>query len=481
MASRTAPQRLRIGTARERAADVLVRVETEAAFAAAALDAALDRAPPLNDADRGLLTELVYGVLRTAPALDVALARHATREGSLAKLDPYTRTVLRIAAYQILALARIPVRAAVNEAVGALKRDRSPGLAGFANALLRKLATERAEPMADDARDHLALASVPREVESAIATCLGSPDDARSVLRAMFTAVPGTSVRTNTTRITRDELATRLAAERSHAIVERGSLSPLALRIRGAGDLADGASYREGLFAIQEEGAQAIALAARAEPGMRILDACAGRGGKTSALAAAMRSEGVLHAIEMYPEKVVRIADELDRLGLRRASFSFATAAADLTRGFGALTSAVPSDGYDVVLLDAPCSGLGTLARRPDILARAPGRVMVHDESDDLPARGSHRVPLPDLQRQLLDAVAPRVRRGGTLLYAVCTLTREEGDAQIEAFRARHPDFAPCDADGSLPDVLRPSRIVLRPDQHGTDGFVAFRLRRRES
>ncbi len=480
MTSRTAPQRLRTGTARERAADVLVRVESESAFAAAALDAALDRAPALAASDRGLATEIVYGVLRTAPALDAALARHATREGSLAKLDPYTRAVLRIAAYQILALARVPVRAAVHEAVGSLKRDRSPGLGGFANALLRKVATERIEPLDEAARERLALAAVPRDVFAAVAACLGSEDDARSALAAMLGAPPPAVVRANPARITRDALATRLASELPGASIEAGALSPLALRIRGGSDLAKIPSFAEGLFASQEEGAQAIALASGVRPRHAGRQSSAGRGGKNPVRAPQQAGRGLLHAIEMYPEKVKRIDDEIDRLGLRSDTLAFATAAADLTRGFGALAKAVPASGYDVVLLDAPCSGLGTLGRRPDILARASGRLLAHDESDDVvtPASGPQRVSLPDLQRAILDAVAPRVAVGGTLVYAVCTLTRDEGDAQIESFRARHPGFTPLDAGDDVPAALRGWRVILRPDRDGTDGFQCFRMRR---
>ncbi len=481
MSARNAPQRLRTGSARERAADVLVRVESEGAFAAPALDAALVRAPALSPSDRGLATELVYGVLRTAPALDAALARHAARAGSLDKLDAYTRAVLRVGAYQLLALARVPPRAAVNEAVTVLKRDRSPGLAGFANALLRKVATERAEPLDEQARERLALVAVPAAVRTALAEGLGSDADAESVLRAMLGAPPPAAVRVNTARIDREALGARLAHELPDAVVERGSVSPLALRLRGGGDLTATPSHREGLFAIQEEGAQAIALASEARPGWRVLDACAGRGGKTAVLASMLAGQGVLHAAEMYPEKVSRIDAELDRLGLRAPGLAFASAAVDLTRGLGALTRLAPDDGYDCVLLDAPCSGLGTLGRRPDILARAGDRVLVHDAGTD--EDGGHRIdarmPLPALQRALLDAVAPRVRVGGTLLYAVCTLTLAEGVTQIEAFRARFPGFAPCDAvTDACPERVRPSHVTLRPDRDGTDGYQCFRLRR---
>lgn len=173
MATHTAPRRDRAGDARARAADVLVRIERDEAFAAPALDSAVEREPALSVPERALLTELVYGVLRTAPALDARLARHAPRAGSIAKLDAYTRAVLRVGAYQLLALARVPPHAAVDAAVDALKRNRSPGLAGFANAVLRKLAAERPAELPSDARIELALASLPGRVVRTVAAALG--------------------------------------------------------------------------------------------------------------------------------------------------------------------------------------------------------------------------------------------------------------------------------------------------------------------
>ncbi|MEZ4411209.1 MAG: transcription antitermination factor NusB, partial [Polyangiales bacterium] len=182
--STRAPRTTRTADARQRAAEVLARVEADRAFAAAALDAALDRAPALDPRDRGFATELVYGALRSLGALDAALGRHA-RDGvrSILKLDPWTRAVLRVAAYQILALDRVPPRAAVSAAVDAIRAQRSAGLAGFANAVLRKVAADRPDPMPPDARVELAMRAVPDEVFSRITPLLGD-DGARAHLRA---------------------------------------------------------------------------------------------------------------------------------------------------------------------------------------------------------------------------------------------------------------------------------------------------------
>lgn len=501
MSSKTAPRRARNGTARDRAADVLVRVETEGAFAAPALASALEREPALSVADRGLCTELVYGVLRTATALDRRLSAFASKPGSISALDAYTRAVLRVAAYQVLVLERVPSRAAVNSAVEAISKDRSKGLSGFVNALLRKLSAGRDEAQCAALRVSLALESVDPSVRRALSDGLGGEAEAESVLRAMFERVPSTDVRVEGTKTDRDALERALREERPSATIQRGRVSPLSLRVSGAGDLRTSVLYRErGLFAVQEEGAQCVALATGVRPGMRVLDACAGRGGKTALLASMMRGEGVLHAADAYPEKVQRGRDELARLGLLRESLAYEAVGADVTRGVGALATKVPDGGYDVVLVDAPCSGLGTLARRPDLLVRRLSAATSEDESDGEGAATSAsadgagvsagasaakpRVAIEELQRGILRTCATLVRPGGELLFAVCTLTRTEGEGMREWFlRETAGAFELSGAsDERVPSAgLRGSTVILRPDRDETDGFVLWRARRRDN
>lgn len=439
------------GDARARAADVLVRVARDDAFAAPLLDAALDRAPALDARDRALCTELVYGVLRTQPALDEALGRHA-RDGasSLLRMDPLALASMRVAAYQILALQRVPPSAAVDAAVGAVRRARSPGLAGFVNAVLRKLSAQRPATLPDDARLSLALRAVPPTVRARVAGLLGD-EGADACLRAMLGRTPAVSLRVNLARTTRDALATRLREELTGAEVSLGERAETALRVVGGGDPTRAAAWREGLFAIQEEGAQAVCALAAARPGMRVLDACAGVGGKSAALALALRGEGTLHSVDLFPEKLARLRESLAREGLD-AGLAHGVYAADLAKGLGALADAMPAGGYDLAMVDAPCSGLGTLAHRPDLLLRL---------RDD-----AQWGALCALQGAILARVAGCVRPGGALVYAVCTLTREESDDVVEGFVRAHPGWSVA------------ARVVLRADIDGTDGFVAVRLSR---
>ena len=189
---------------------MLTRTEADGAFAAAALDAAIARTPALGARDRGLATELVYGALRTLPVLDAELARFAKNGAkSIDLLDPWSRNVLRVAVYQVLALDRIPPSAAVDAAVDALKRWRSKGLAGFANAVLRRVAGERPEPLPADRRVTLALRAIPVAVRVRIGSLLGQ-EAVESVLRAALERSAVSSVRVNPLRIDRDALMERL-------------------------------------------------------------------------------------------------------------------------------------------------------------------------------------------------------------------------------------------------------------------------------
>ena len=438
------------GDARLRAAEVLTRTEADGAFAAAALDAAIARAPSLGVRDRGLATELVYGALRTLPVLDAELARFAKNGArSIELLDPWSRNVLRVAVYQVLALDRIPPSAAVDAAVDVLKRWRSKGLAGFANAVLRRIAGERPEPLPADRRVTLALRAIPVAVRVRIGSLLGQ-EAVESVLRAALERSAVSSVRVNPLRIERAALAERLQRERAGAAITQGKRSELALSIEHAGDLSFTSAWKEGLFDIQEEGAQVVALMAGARPGMSVLDLCAGRGGKSAVLATQMGGRGILHAVDQHPAKLETLRANLARLGLSE-NLSLETLAVDLTVGVGDLARVAPVDGYDIVMVDAPCSGLGTLAHRPDLMLRL----------RDVSAWKA----LTAVQTAVLEQAAGWVKPGGVLLSAVCTLTTEEGDAPVEAVLATRPGWA-----------AQHERTVLRPDVDGTDGFVIHRI-----
>jgi 16S rRNA (cytosine967-C5)-methyltransferase len=437
-----------IPTARSVAAEVLRRVDEDAAFAAAVLDAELERAVQLESRDRALATELVYGALRVRPWLEAQIVRHAPR--GIRRLRPLVRAHMLIAAYQLYFLERVPAFAAVDAAVSAITRAGDKRLAGFANAVLRKLAAEAAQ--AGPALRRTALAeSVPAWLRDALVGALGA-EDAEAFVAAAIDPPP-LALRVEDPA-QRDAWLERLRA--TGGAFEVGAVSPLAVLARGAGRPRDLPGIAEGALTVQEEGSQLVALAVGARPGDRVLDACAGRGHKAAILARAVRG-GAVDAADLHPKKLDRLAEELGRLGLGvRDAF-----AVDWTIGRGEAKGP-----YDRVLVDAPCSGIGTMRRRPDLELR---RV----ESDV--AR------LAATQRAILQGVAPLVAPGGRLVYAVCSVLRQEGEAVVEAFLASCTDFSPSSFDAPEARAVAGDAPTFRllPHRHGTDGYFIASLQRR--
>lgn len=426
--------------ARDIAAVVVSRVERDRAYAAAALDAELERHPQLDPRERALATELSYGTLRVRAALLARLEPLAPR--GLGKLDPLVRAHLLVAAYQLLLLERIPAHAAVDAAVGAVKRGRSARLAGFVNAVLRKIASQkRLDP------ERAIVESAPGWLVERMEAAVG-PEEARALLGA-GAALPRVSVRLRSADA--DPLPDWLAR------AEPGRVSPLARTVHGGGDPRKLEGYAEGRFVVQEEGAQLLALAVGARPAERVLDACAGRGQKTSLLAERVGAGGEIWATDTHPKKLQALERELARLKLPPAH----TAAVDWTVGAGP----VP-DGFDRVLVDAPCTGTGTLRRRPEIADRL---------APEDPAR------LSALAEQILRRAAARARPNGRVVFAVCSVLREE----CEDLLARVRDVlepAPFDAPEALA-VAEPGATSFRllPLRHGTDGYFVASLARLSS
>jgi 16S rRNA (cytosine967-C5)-methyltransferase len=396
-----------VSSGRELAVRVLVRVTDEGAFASRALDAELTRAE-LPAREAAFATELVYGTLRVLPALDAQLAAHLHK--GLERMDPLLRATLRCGAYQLFHLARVPAHAAVDESVKLVRRDRGPKLAGVANAVLRKLAAARpAEPKEPE---RLVL---PGWLEASLLRALGS-ERLASVLLA--DATPPLSLRV-AVGLDREQIAAELQAARPHAQVALGRLSPRCLLLRRAGDPRALPGYAEGRVSVQEQGAQLVALSLGAQPGERVADLCAGHGGKTAWLADAVGEGGQVLAVDLDPRKLDRLALDLARQGI--APERVERRAIDLTVGVGGLEAS-----FDRVLVDAPCSGLGTLLRRPELLLRV---------------RESDLARLAELQRSILRNARKLVRPGGLLLYAVCSPMREEGAEVAERLEYELPEL----------------------------------------
>jgi len=437
-------------SARDVARRVLRRVDSQKSYATLALKAELGRTS-LSERDRRLATEISYGVLRHRSRIDRALGAMAHR--GLSKLAPGIRVALRVADYQIMFLDRVPAHAAVDDAVGAARRVGGKRMAGLANGLLRRLAREGEPALPDADADPKRYAEVAHSLPRWLVDRIAAGVDASEIApaTAAFGCPAPLVARVNTLLTSRDAVEERLAAEGARTYV-----SPLceeALFVVGLGDPERSPSFQDGLWTVQDLGAQLVARLlvspdqASYQPGSRLLDACAGLGGKSTHLAQLTGDRVRIDAVDVSRRKLELAAQTAQRLGIESVR----------TRTLDLLEAEIPEE-YDGALVDAPCTGLGVLRRHPE----AKWRVAEAEVAE-----------MAALQRGLIDAVAARVRPGGALVYAVCSFTDEEGPRQIDSFLERWPDYQPAASDGE-PICLR-----TWPHRHDADAFYAVRLQRR--
>ncbi len=440
-------------SARGVALDILRRVEVDRAYADRLLEH-LPRRAHLDRRDRALVTELVYGTLRWQRLLDWHLASVSRRP--LADLTGWARVLLRLSAYQLFRLDRIPPWAVVHEAVELAKPRRPRGAADFVNGVLRALADlpqPWPTPSAADPIEALALrVSQPTWLVRRWVTRLGE-EEAEALARAMNARAP-LVVRINTLRTTAGPLAAAFLQQGARVTPCR--YAPDGLMLADAGDPSDLGPLHTGWAAVQDEGAILVGHVVAPEPGETVADVCAAPGTKTTHLAQLMRNRGRLLATDVHPGRVQLLQAACARMGVTIVE-THGEGVDALARRVGAVC--------DRVLVDAPCSNLGVLRRNPDGKWR-------RGEAD--------LATLAERQSHLVDTAATLVRPGGILVYATCSLEPEENEAVVAAFRVRRPDFVPDPIPGWLPAECRAGPTVLRmlPHRHGTDGFTAQRLRR---
>jgi 16S rRNA (cytosine967-C5)-methyltransferase len=421
------------------AARVVLRVVEEQSFAAAALEGELGRAVQLEARDKALATELVYGTLRVMPWLLGEIGRHVPK--GIASVDERVRAPMVVAAYQLW-FTRVPAFAAVSEAVEAVRHVRGPKVAAFANAVLRRVSERAAKERAKDPeamRETAIVESTPAWLRAALARAM--PEEEVRAFLAMSTEPPPVALRVEKAE-ERDAWIEKLRAAAPGATFEPGRVSPLAILARGAGRPQSLPGWSDGAWTVQEEGSQVAALTLGAREGEQVLDACAGRGTKTGVLARAVGATGTVDACDTSPTKLTRLQEDLTRLGLHVR----ATHAVDWTVGSGEVTGT-----YDRVLVDAPCTGVGTLRRRPEITLRL--------KEADL-------VDKPRAQLAIASRAADHVRPGGSLVYVVCSVLREEAEDVIDALLRARADLRPAEAG--------PFRLL--PHVQGTDGYFVARL-----
>ncbi len=431
-------------TARQAALQALLECEKRDAWADVCLKRIL-REGGLDPREAALATRLTFGVIQERTLLDWYVDRFAR-----GRLEPAVRDILRLGAYQILFLSRIPARAAVDESVKLARSCcKNPRAGGLVNAVLRRLEREKGSLSAPE--DLSVRYSHPRWLVDALGRRVGEGE--LPALLACHNGEVPTAVQVNICRVT----ASQLLRELQDAGVQAQPHPWLAdcLSLRGTGDLERLESFRGGGFYVQDAAARLAVLAAGPAPGERVLDVCAAPGGKSFAAAIAMGGRGEVVSCDIHPRKRALIEDGARRLGL--------SCIRALTRDG---KERVPEweGAFDLVLADVPCSGLGIIRKKPDIRWRDPA-----------PLAG-----LPAVQRAILDNACAYVRPGGVLLYSTCTLLERENEDVVRAFLRDHREFAP--EPFALPGPVGRAdqgHVTLWPHRHGTDGFFIAKLRRR--
>lgn len=431
--------------ARTTALSGLIAIRRQNAWADGALKeyTARDR---LDRRDAALAARLLYGVVQNRMLLDFYLAQVVS--GSLSGLQPVVLDILRLGAYQLLFLDKIPAAAAVNEAVEQTKTYANKRAAGLVNGALRALV--RKKDMLEQPDDLATKYSHPQP----LIDCLRTSLDAQT-LEAFLAAdneIPKTALQVNPLRATPEQLVSAL--EESGIAYEPHPWLPGCFLVSGTGNLEALPIFRSGAVYVQDPAAKLAAIVSGAAPGMRVLDCCAAPGGKSFAAAMQMENKGSIRACDLHPHKLSLIEKNAARLGI------------DIIRAEqrnAAEFSPELAGGFDLVIADVPCSGLGVIRKKPDIRYKP------------LDAIGR----LPQVQLAILENVCRYVKPGAVLLYSTCTVRREENEDVVSAFLQAHPEFSPepFPVSAGLP-LTNAGYATLLPHRHAADGFFICKLRK---
>jgi 16S rRNA (cytosine967-C5)-methyltransferase len=452
MSPPAAARRRTVSPARACAYTVVRRVFEQGAYADRALAA---EARALEPRDRAFATALAYGAVQRRATLDYVAGRFSSRP--VERLDPPVVAALRLGLYQLLFLGGVADYAAVDESVELAKRAR-PGAAGLVNAILRRGAAEGPAILAElddsDPAGAAILHSVPDWLARLWWVELG-PDRAQQLLRRVNDPAES-AIRVNTLLASPVEVADALPVS-SHPAPG----VPEGLVVEAGFDAQGSEPWKQGAIMPQSRGSMLVARALSPVPGERVLDLCAAPGGKTTHIAALLEDRGEVVAVERHSHR----AEALQRTCVRMHTGSVRVEVADAAQW----SPDAGSGSFDRVLVDPPCSGLGTLQSRPDRRWRAS-----LESIDELAA----------IQSRILAAGAACVAPGGTLVYSVCTISRREGEMVVERFLREHPEFAADDLTQRLPEwgqAAAGPHLQLLPSREGTDGFFIARCSRLRS
>jgi 16S rRNA (cytosine967-C5)-methyltransferase len=446
-------------TSRTLAYQILLHIEQKASHSDRLIRTALERHSQLGERDRALLTELVYGVVRWQGRLDWHIDELSRTRPD--KIDPAVRVLLRLALYQILFLDRIPDHAAVNDTVDIAKSSQPPYVIRFTNAVLREAARKGGEwnwpdPLKDPAAHMAVMTSHPVWLVRRLIDEIGI-EEAGLFFESNNRIAPAV-FRVNTLKASREEAIESLKAEGIDA-----APSPWleqALKVKAPRrDMTGTAAFREGWLQAQDEASQMVSFLLAPMPEERALDLCSGLGVKSAHIALMMKNEGEVLCVDKSAWKLEEACKNARRQGIT----IIRTLAEDV------LMLRPQSIGlFDRVLLDAPCTGLGTMRRKPDIKWRR------H-------IKDTYR--LSRLQKELLSHAAQFLKAGGVLVYATCTVLGDENESVAQHLSESHPELAIESAAENLPYACREMVSGLHyrswPHKHDVDGFFSARWRKR--
>ncbi|KYZ77207.1 16S rRNA methyltransferase [Anaerosporomusa subterranea] len=437
---------------RQLALQIIHDVDVKQAYANIALANMINR-NNFSDQDRRFLTELVYGTVKAWGTIDWIMSRYVDRPP--AKIPPMIRNILRLGLYQLFFLSKVPPSAACNQAVELAKKYGHPGTVKFVNAVLRSAARNQEKAKyptkEEDLLRYLALTYF--HPEWLVSRWLKRFDsEAVERLLQENNKPPRLSLRTNTLKITREALLVRLAQE--GVTCTASDWTPEGIICHELPALASLTSLKEGLFQVQDESSMLVAHVVDPQPGEFVIDACGAPGGKSTHLAALMKNTGRLLSVDLFEHKLAITRENARRLGITCLE-TLQTDAATLSDQF--------SGKADRVLVDAPCSGLGVLRRKPDSRWRK---------------TESQLQDLPKLQLSILTGAASCLKPGGVLVYSTCTTEPEENEMVIREFLSIRPDFSLQSAGSRLPSPRQGEFVQLWPHLDFVDGFFISRLKK---
>ncbi|WP_413380052.1 16S rRNA (cytosine(967)-C(5))-methyltransferase RsmB [Alkalihalobacillus sp. 1P02AB] len=440
---------------REVALQILIQIEKEQAYSNLLLNQTINNGE-IEKRDVGLLTELVYGTVQRKLTLTFFLTPFVKK--GLESLEPWVKTLLQMSVYQLVYLERVPERAVIHEAVTIAKKRGHDGTASLVNGILRSVQREGVPSFEKVTNQTKRLAfeySFPKWLVRRWLTTYGE-EETREMMK-MSLKPPVVSLRVNQLKTNQDDLAKILKEE--GVLTRKGELSSDALIVE-EGNAFKTNAYRSGLFTAQDESSMLVAKALGPKAGEHILDSCAAPGGKSTHIAELMNNEGTLLSVDLHEHKVQLIREQAKRLDLSMIE----VVAADV-RAFSQKT---PVESFDAILLDAPCSGLGVIRRKPDIK-------WAKKESDIQ--------DIAEIQAMILEAVAPLLKKGGRLVYSTCTIDQEENEAIVEHFIQTHPEFQwDITLSDRLPEKIVQSKrykggsVTILPHDYETDGFFIASL-----